>query len=511
MFKRAVLVFPARGFAVLSVLLIAGVLFPFFIFLFKARALHAPLDGEWVGVLFSTLLQAGLSAGISILLGVWGALGLCAFARVSPNLRAMELFCLLPALLPPLVCVLSWVNTGEWFFRIPFSFYTVLCAHVLMNTGLVAVFFFRLFGSSAVRELSDWAFLHGAGRFLFLKSLLFFELKKDLALIFLLVFSFCFVSFSVPLLVGGGSGQTLEVFIAETLKNPAEWPYALFLFVIETVFLFLFFSLLYGISAKSPAPDLEFGKRLRSVSPLLSLKSALPVVLFPSLLLCLGFAAFLFSYSAWQEVFLIKESVFTAWAGTLLTGLSTGCVSLFLLSLVAFCARSVFLRQFLVAYTGASAAFMGFAFLVMGGDSSLEVLLKWSWGLGLLFLPALYRLMGESVLSRLKEQVALADLMGAGRWMSFARVIWPQCMGAFLFLSGVAAFWACGDFAYSSIVAGDQWTLALLAQDLFASYRFEQAGLITGLLIFTGAGCFLLFAGGAFVLYKKFSLPSGGL
>ena len=128
------------------------------------------------------------------------------------------------------------------------------------------------------------------------------------------------------------------------------------------------------------------------------------------------------------------------------------------------------------------------------------------FGFKFAFLPALYRLMGESVLRRLTNQINLADLMGAGKTMSFVRIIWPQCAGVFFLLAGVAAFWACGDFAYSSIVAGGESHLALLIQDLFASYRFDLAVALTWLLILSAILCFALFAGLAFVFEKNKNL-----
>ncbi len=486
----------------MSFFLMILVLLPLFVFLFKIPALQLPASSDWVFVLFSTLSQAGLSAFISVLFGVFGSMGLCWLRERQVNMLSVELFCLLPALLPPLVPVLSWVNVSEWLFHFPFfSFYSVLVAHVLMNTGLVSVFFFRLF-CAQTGQLSDWAFLHKISRWGFLKKMLFFEWRKDLLLVFLLVFSFCFTSFSVPLLVGGGSGQTLEVFIAEKLKDPATWPEAMTLFAIEIGFVFLFFSLLYT-QMESGVPTRNRKKKLYLIPSL----SFLVFPILPSLLIFFGLWD-LWSGSVWRELLLIKNSVFISWTQTLLVGVLTGVGTLFLLSGVAFCLRDFFLRRFLIAYCGSSTAFMGFAFLLIGSDSPAAVWLKWSVGLSLLFLPALYRLMGETILVRLKNQVRLVDLMGAGRVMSFTRIIWPQCRGGLLFLSGIAAFWACGDFAYSSIVGGGQEHLALLIQELFASYRFELATILTWLLILSGVFCFFLFAGVAFVLHKKSYLPA---
>ena len=479
----------------LSFILVALVLFPVFMFVFKISMLRFPISSDWFNVLLFTLLQASLSALFSIFFGIFGALGLCAFSHYKYK-WFLELFCILPALLPPLVSVLAWVNFSENFFHFPFSFSFVLVVHVLMNVGLVSVFFSRLFYSQT-GNLSTWAFLHNISRFEFLRKILFFEFRKDVVLIFLLIFSFCFTSFSVPLLVGGVSGQTLEVFIAEKLKDPMTWPEAMTLFIIETFFIFLFFTLLYGRMEKKG--QLVQGQHQLYLLPALSFL-VLPVL--PSILVFFGLGDVFYSDKVWQDFLLIKETVFSYWVSTLFVGMGTGVCILFLLSLVAFCLRDLFLRQFLVAYASSSAAFMGFSFLLIGSDGSMMVLLKWSLGLGLLFLPALYRLMGESIISRLKNQVQLMDLMGAGRFLSF-KVIWPQCASTFFFLSGVGAFWACGDFAYSSIVAGGQGHLALLIQDLFASYRFELATVLTWLLILSAVVCFSLFTGVAFVLYKK--------
>ncbi len=509
----------------MSVFLISLVLFPVFVFLFKVPFIPISLDFDWIEVLCSTFLQASLSTFFSIGFGIFGALGLCLLTKKRINPLGLELFCLLPALLPPLIPVLAWINVSEFFFKFPFSFYSVLWVHVWMNTGLVSVFLFRLFCSER-DNLSYWAFLHGLSLLAFLKKMLFFEWRKDLLIIFLLVFSFCFTSFSVPLLVGGKTGKTLEVFIAEKLKNPSHWPEALFLFFVETVFIFLFFILLYSkergslktekktfygqVSYKDIPIFFKAPETIKSFWPGLVKKNSffifclLPV--FPSLLIFLGLGDVFASPSLWQDLFSIKEAVLKALGRSLLVAVGTGVFVFCLLSAVAFCLRDLFLRRFLIAYSGASTAFMGFAFLLIGSDSPFEVCLKWSLGLSLLFLPALYRLMGESLLRRLKSQIQVSDLMGAGRLMSFIRIIFPQVSYGFLFLAGVSAFWACGDFAYSSIVAGSEVHLALLIKDLFSSYRLELSTALTWLLIFTGMFCFSLFAGGAFFCHKKLGL-----
>ncbi len=505
----------------ISLVVIPLVLLPFFVFLFKSFSLRLPSSPEWQMVFLSTFAQAGLSAFLSVSLGLMGALGLLSLVGKPLNYVTVELFCLLPALAPPLITVMAYINVSESFMASSyfFSFYSVLVVHVLMNTGLSACFFCRLFQ----RQNKLWpafALLYGASRWFLLKKLLFFEFRKDLILIFLLIFSLCWTSFSVPLLVGGVSGQTLEVLIAEKLKDPATWPSALALFMLETSLVFVFFLFIYGnpqsgrqdeldSSDRSPSPikpqrglQDEFDSSDRSPSPikpkklyLLPCRPWLVLPLLPSLLLIGGLTGpALFSlHSILPDIILIKSAIGKACLQSLMVGMGTGIVTFILLSLVAFALRDLFLGRFLMAYTGASTAFMGFAFLLMGSESLWSVGLKWVLGLSLLFLPALYRLKGESLLSRLRTQAQVANLMGAKAGMSFAKIIFPQCLKIFCFLSGVSAFWAVGDFAYSSIVAGEHSHLALLIQDLLGAYRLKLATALTWLLIFIGALCFLLF------------------
>ena len=488
-----------------SLIVIFLILFPFFfVFLFKNFVLHLPSSSEWQRVFLSTFAQAGLSAFLSVSLGILGALGLLSLVEKPKKQAMLELFCLLPALVPPLITVMAYINISELFMAsgYPFSFYSVLIVHVLMNIGLSACFFCRLFQ----RQSGLWppfAFLHGANRWFLLKKLLLFEFRKDLILIFLLVFSFCWTSFSVPLLVGGVGGQTLEVFIAEKLKDPTTWPEALSLFMIETSFIFLFFLLLYGNPQNAgwqdefSADEQNLNKPLHSKKLyLLPCRPLLVLPLLPSLLLIgglIGPGLFSGQDGVWPDMILIKSVIYKAWAQSLLMGIGAGVLTFALLSLVAFALRDLFLSRFLVAYTGASTAFMGFAFLLIEAENGFSIYLKWTLGLSLLFLPALYRLKGESLLSRLRAEAQVANLMGASTWMSFAKIIYPQCLKTFFFLSGVSAFWAVGDFAYSSIVAGEQNHLALLIQDLLGSYRLKLATTLTWLLIVTGAFCFCLF------------------
>ena len=486
---------------ILSLTLIALLLLPVLVFFFKFPSLQWINKEEWINVLGYTVIQAAMSALFSILLGILGALGLMAFSR-SKYIRLLECFCLLPAILPPLVVVLAYVNVFEWLGgRLSFSVMTVITMHILMNTGLAAVFLYHLFCTQSP-HLSSWIHLNKISKWRFLKVLLLHEYKKDLILLFIIIAAFCFTSFSVPLLVGGMNGQTLEVLIAEKLKNPAHWSEALTLFGIEFLFLFILFTSLYQ-REKKPLINIKHKNIL-----VLPASPCLLFAFFPSLLLFIGLLDLEWLTPLWKNWSVIQSPVILSSFKTFLTGMGTGLLTLLFLIWTAFCQRHFFLRQFLIAYAGSSTAFMGFVFLLTGGEDFFWTWFKWSMGLSLLFLPALYRFMGEVTIRRLEKQIQVANLMGVSWINIFSHIVLPQCIKIFLFLSGVAAFWACGDFAYSDIVSSEHQHLAMLIQDLFSFYHFELATILIWLLLFIGFLCFSLFAGVAVVFYKKSYLPN---
>ena len=470
---------------VLSIGLISLILCPVLLFFFQILALKWP-SNDYLVVLKVTVLQAFISAVCSILLGILGAMGLFAFAK-SSYLRFIEIIIILPAILPPLVSILAWMQVVEYFSRMSFGIMPIIISHVGINIGLVSVVLFRLL-SHALGGISAWAFLHGATRLDLIRKCLWYELKSHVVLVFILVFSFCFTSFSVPLLVGGSNAQILEVFIAESLKHPSLWPEALTVFGIEAAILLLFFCILYRQNSKwIDMPTKELKKIY-----LLPLRVGISVPALPALLLLWGLIGGI-SLTGIKALLPIAGPVLTAWVKTVLVGIGTGGMVLFLLCWIAFCLRSFFLRKFLITYVVSTQAFMGFCFLWVGLDSDVWVWFKWCAGLSLIFLPTLYRLMGESAILAIRREVHIADLMGADFWHSFIKIILPHLKTSFFFLAGVAAFWAVGDFAYSSIVSFSEQHLALLIQDVIASYRLELANILIWILLITGGFCFAFF------------------
>ena len=72
------------------------------------------------------------------------------------------------------------------------------------------------------------------------------------------------------------------------------------------------------------------------------------------------------------------------------------------------------------------------------------------------------------------------------------------------FLSGLGALWACGDFALSGMLLGDDMTLALQMKSLFTNYRLEQALVLLIPLVILSVIIFLIFQGLSYVCRRSF-------
>ena len=93
--------------------------------------------------------------------------------------------------------------------------------------------------------------------------------------------------------------------------------------------------------------------------------------------------------------------------------------------------------------------------------------------------------------------------MGSTRFLTFKKIVFPQVFPSILFLSGLGAFWAIGDFAISKIIYGKSVTLALHIGDLVGAYKLELANLLVFLLLFLGLIVFTIFREMKYVISKK--------
>lgn len=454
------------------------------------------MNNEIVRIVLQTSIQSVWSASSSILFGLVCAWGLLKIPQ-SRLRGGVQILLLLPSVLPALYIVtaslevfshLQWGLYGLW---------AVVVVHTLMNMGLVGVSIVQLI-EGKMGGMIELALVEGASRWILFKTTIAY-LKHEIVLIFFYVFAISFVSLSVPLLVGGDSGATVEVYIYRLALGRGQFSEAILLSIGQ-----IFFLALFSFFLQRPWP-----RRSRAVVSLHNFGSAI----------CLGFSLLISAILIFSSLSgfglglsqVLENQVIMARLPELLVGSFTECMTVSLLvfgllNVYLFLWPHAILHRVSLGLSAPSTVLIAlglYAIFDSQNHNDLIVLAVVAIGFTLTVWPTLYRLRGYEVLRRLEDQMAQAQILGATRRQIFLDITLPQAWSDFAFVAGVAAFWASGDFALSTIIVGRDITLAMLAQTLVGGYRIEAAATVTWLALVVGIFVFLLFQGVGRVGYKK--------
>jgi ABC-type spermidine/putrescine transport system permease subunit II len=192
---------------------------------------------------------------------------------------------------------------------------------------------------------------------------------------------------------------------------------------------------------------------------------------------------------------LLLQNLLLGLGGSFLQG-SLVAVFVFLFSCFAvYLYPSSTVHRFLIGYVAPSTALTGVALGTYYDPmnwSRFYTLFVMALGFVMMSYPALYRLRGASSVQQLQKQMEQATVLGLSRWERFSSISLPQVWSEILFISGVGAFWASGDFALGRMISGQDITLALSAQTLLGGYRFQVATVVMWCSLVTGIFLFLI-------------------
>lgn len=476
--------------------LVLFLLSPFLFLLTQFRISSAVDWGEFVWAFRNSFVQALFSAVFSLAFGFWVALGLVSFRQGTrrPLLSALEILCLLPNFLPPIFILLSALSVIDPF---PMGIVGIVIIHTFMNFGLVAVLLSG-FIASKVGGMAELAYIEGASRWQFFVRGLFPVLKKDILLLGLFIFVVCFGSFSVPLIVGGGKGTTVEVLIYEKIRLSSDWGGAVLLALFQSAFIFL----LSLLASQGKGSENTRGANLS----LLRAPSGVLVVIVFSFVYMFGYTrGFISGLSMISTFYDLQSALIWNFLGTMGLGLSVGLLCYIGMMLIAYCWPRGWFERFLNGYVAPSTSLACFSLLILGPNEGLYPFIKIPVALTLLSLNSLYRMGWDGELHALKTQRTVAYAMGASRSQIFWEILFPQLSDRAGLLAGIASVWACGDFAASRILAHRDLSIAMMTETLMSSYRLNQAIVLSGLIILTGFLCFTICVGGGRVLRQKFA------
>ncbi len=473
--------------SLISAVIALALISPFLIWIVFIAEWNWPGFAQIAPALFNSLSQALVSAiatmiaGFFLFSGLQGWLGARSFRWVEGAL-------LLPNLVPPLFIALSLLSWAPLVGDFPYGLGAVIVAHVLLNAGLVAVSLDRLV-KAKMGGLADAAWVMGVKPASFWRRVALPLLSGDLAYLFLFIFSICFTSFSLPLLLSGERVVTLEVAIFDAIREDGQWDKAVILAALQTLFLFFMASIL-------PRP-LGQQTHMRWALPYLGSRAFKCFVFVPVIILGAGWLSGSWSglTSGFDGALVapVLEGILTSAA----LGLAVGLLHLLGFLAIAYVTPHPRLERFLNGYLAPSPAITGFGLLLLPVEDELGKLALTVVALTLISLPLLYRWMVHSTLTALSRQVAVARTLGAAWSTVLFEIVWPQAAPQILRAAGLAALWASGDFAISGILLGTDLTLPLVMDNLLNNYRFESAQLLLLPLLAVGLTLYGLFVGAA--------------
>ncbi|MBV2167443.1 MAG: ABC transporter permease subunit [Bdellovibrio sp.] len=476
--------------------LVLFLLFPFLFLLTQFRISTLPEGAELLWAFKNSFTQAFFSALCSLLVGFWVALGLLALHERTqrPGRFVLEILCLLPNFLPPIFILLSTLNLIEPF---PMGISGIVIVHTLMNFGLVAVLLAGII-ENKLGGVAELAYVEGVSRWQFVWRGLVPMLKKDFWLLGLFIFIVCFGSFSVPLIVGGGKGTTVEVLIYEKIRLSSDWGHAVLLAFLQSTFIFA----LSFVASRGKGVN---NTRIANLSLLKSF-SGIVVLLGVSAFYLLGYVqGFVSGLSMLSTFYDLQSAILWNFLGSLVLGLSVGVLCYLGLMLIAFCWPKAWFEKFLNGYVAPSTSLACFSLLIISPNEGFYPFVKIPIALTLLSLNSLFRMGWDGELHALQSQVTVAYAMGASPQQIFKEVLFPQLSDRAGLLAGIAAIWASGDFAVSRILAHHDLSIAMMTETLMSGYRLNQAIVLSSLIILSGIVCFVICVGGSRVLRRKFA------
>jgi len=464
--------------------------------------------------LIFSLTQATVSSVVSTVLGFFAALSLLATGlRGAKILRALSI---LPFMAPSMVVVSGFTTlyapNGIVSSYIPQAavlgqgFWAVVAAHVFYNIPLAL----NLIYSSIVsipKELIDSATLFGRERITYLiKKILLPYSKTAILSSFILTYIYCFISFAIPLNLGGVRYSTLEVYIYSYYKFTFNTGYAASVALLQftlLVILTLLLTLTHGKTIEgAPAGWRHYRLPISEWSRKALLIYLVLIYIYLYLPLLTVFYASVVNPYTGNLDFRGPQRVFSLGYDPAL-GTSLGLVYLntaYYAFMTLFVALA--LGTFIVAFGSESVDAIFTSLLAV---SPLTLSLGLVRALGSLVPQSLLIVFAHSIAAlplvtrtlRIgyervrKEFIEVAEALGEKGFTLFARVVYPLMKPSYLIAASIAIVISLGEFAATLFMAGPQAITLSVAIYLFRGVRDWEAANASAALLLTSAAVVL--------------------
>jgi len=478
-------------------------------------------DGEIIRILRATLLQASLSALLSILLAIPFARALARRQRFWGRSLLIQLSSL-SLVIPSMVAVFGiaavfgrsgWLNSLLSYAGVEqaFSIYGlpgILLAHVFFNLPLATRVLLNTLESlpdetwrlarqlglppSSVFRLIEWPLLRSV-------------IPGIAGLIFLL----CFTSFSIVLALGGGpKWSTLEVAIYQAMRfdfDIARGVVLAFIQIISSLTLVLLLSSTRQ-SFRFQASDHTRAMRPDNVQFISRVSDYLLIIVLAAGLLSPLLAVLVKALNPALFTIITTPAFIQATMSSLIISLSAALIAMMLSLPIAYLYKNLQqhhagiqsglldMGSTLILVVPPLTLGMGLFLLLRdyGGLSELGIYLVILVN-GMLAVPFVLRVLQPAVIATSEQVDRLSNSLGIHGWNLFKLIYWPLIRRPMGFALALAATLSMGDMGVIALFGTqDLSTLPLLIYRLFGAYRMQEAAAVAMLLCLL---CFLLFRG----------------
>lgn len=474
--------------------LVVYFLIPYFIFFSYYRVSFDVSYGELNWAFKNSVLQSTFASLIVIFLSVPMSQGLFLLPEKMQNIMGRLL--VLPQILPALYSILIAFSVVNPF---PIGSAGIVILFVLINLGFATILIF-----SAAREklgmLPIISEVYSLGRFKFFSSIYFPLLRRDLAVNFFIVFIFCFSSFSIPLIVGGGRGTNLEVLIYEKVFVQQNWSAAFGLCLFQTLFIFAISFFVFRNKKDNMQVEFNSGNYLKSYLGFLLISVYLMVYIG-------GYSVGLFKSLSYIDFILEYKSELIA-----VTLFTTKALIFYLL--LNFILLVLWIIDYLNSHRfnpainliSVSTVLIGFAiYLALPVTKDYDVV-KIIFATSVLFFPSLFRLFLQRSIESLQPQILISQMYGLSKLTIIVDVIFRQISRQMYLWLSLLIVWFVSEYALLKALGVQTQTLGLFAEGFLSSYRLPLSYLMSFYILiywFFSVVLVYLISKVAYVVYKK--------
>lgn len=450
----------------LTSVLVFYFLIPYFLF-FRFFNLSFQIDfQELVWAFKNSFIQSFSAATLVTALAIPMSLGL--FQMRGHFYQVTLRLLLLPQILPSFFSILIAFSIWK-----PFPLGTVGIGFIFL---LVHLGFAVIFLHTAIQE--KLGFFPVVGQVFGLKKISFIFriaqplLRTDLLSCLLMIFVFCFSSFSIPLIAGGGRDTNIEVLIFEKIFINQNWSAAWTVALLQSLFLggLSFFLLRQQGSSKQ---TFFYSGYLQS-----SLGYVL--IIFYLFVFLAGYGVGILQ--ALPEFIKLKDfssEVVTATFNTLRFLLIYFLLSFGLLYLWLwdFCQNLKF--NFANHLIAGSTMIVGLTFYLIFPSAKEWDTLKVPVAMSILVFPVLFKSFLEKPIWDLRDQVVTARVFGISNHFIVLHILLKRIQQPLSIWFSFLSIWFLSDFAVLRALGTQTETLGLLAQGFLSSYRLSMAYLLS--------------------------------